>query len=290
MSKPERLLSVNNPLGEGPLWHPTEQALYWCDLKSDRFFRWQPGTEAVDTTILPHATGCLGFHADGGFVLGTRVGFAYYRDGQFKPFKDNIAYQPANPFNDGAADRAGRFWAGTSNGKPENHLYCMDLDGSVTIKESGISISNGIGWSPDSKVMYYVDSSAESVGIIYAYDYDLATGNLANRRIFFRSDSGHGLPDGLTVDSTGGIWCAFWDGSKVVHFAPDGRITEEIRLPVTRPTSCCFGGEHLADLYITSALWEQDLATTPMAGDVFHLKTSVQGILEPMSKIDLRKL
>lgn len=287
MSAVEHVLSLNHSIGEGPLWHPVEQALYWCVIDEDTFYRWKPGSETVERLKTPYQIGCFGFHEDGAILLATRIGFVSYRDGDSRPFEDNIAYRPASRFNDGAVDRAGRFWAGTTNDKPENHLYCMDLDGSVTIREEGVSVSNGIGWSPDSKTMYYSDSSAETVGIIYAYDFDLVTGGLSNRRIFFKSDSTHGFPDGLTVDAMGGIWCAFWDGSKVVQFSPDGRMVDEIRLPVRRPTSCCFGGEHLDELYITSAAKEQDLSVYPLAGDIFRVRMAVRGIPEPMSGIAL---
>ncbi len=290
MTEVESILSVNHPLAEGPLWHPVEQALYWCAIDANYFYRWQPGSDTVQTTEIPDQIGCLGFHEAGGFILATRIGFAVYRDGRYTPLTGNIAYRPAAHFNDGAVDRAGRFWAGTSNEKPENPLYRLDVDGTATVMEQNASISNGIGWSPDSKTMYYADSGAENVGIIYAYDYDLATGNITNRREFFRSDSSHGLPDGLTVDAGGGVWCAFWDGSKVMHFAADATIIEEIRLPVPRPTSCCFGGANLDELYITSAAWELDLAQYPLAGNIFRVKTSVRGLPEPMSKLDLSSL
>jgi sugar lactone lactonase YvrE len=287
MNNPERVLSVNNPLGEGPVWHPTEQALYWCAIDSDRFYRWQPGVEGIETTTIPHQIGCLGFHEAGGYVLATNAGFARYQGGQYTLLTDNIAHQPPAAFNDGAVDRAGRMWAGTANEKPENYLYRLDVDGTVAIMERGVSISNGIGWSPDSTIMYYADSGAEGIGIIYAYDFDLAAGTISNRRDFFRSDKTHGLPDGLTVDAEGGVWCAFWDGSKVMHFSPDGRIIEEVRLPVPRVTSCCFGGPSLDDLYITTAQWDLDLAMYPMAGDVFRVKTAVCGLPEPMAKLGL---
>ncbi len=282
----ERLLSVNNPLGEGPVWHPIEQALYWCAIDTNKFYCWRPETGQIETTTIEPQIGCLGFHAAGGLILATRIGFVLYHQGQLIPLEDNIAYNPSSHFNDGAADRAGRFWAGTSNEKPENHLYRLDPDGQVSIMESGVSISNGIGWSPDSKTMYYSDSGADGVGIIYAYDFDLERGSIANRRDFFRSDSSHGLPDGLTVDSEGGIWCAFWDGAKVLHFTPDGRIADEVRVPAPRTTACCFGGANLDELYITSAQWETDLAQHPMAGDVFRVRLPVRGLPEPMVKLN----
>ena len=123
--------------------------------------------------------------------------------------------------------------------------------------------------------MYYADSGAESVGMIYADDFDIQTGSIANRRTFFRSDASHGMPDGLTVNSRGGIWCALWNGSKVLHFTPDRLIADEIRLPVPRPTACCFGGADLNELYITSSQSEIDLVQYPMAGDVFGVSFGV---------------
>ena len=144
-----------------------------------------------------------------------------------------------------------------------------------------ITISNGIGWSPDNNLMYYVDSLRFT---IYLYDFEIKTSEIKNKRVFKQFSPDYGTPDGLTVDSVGNIWCAFWGGSKVVCFSPAGDEEEVILLPVTQPTSCAFGGEALCDLFITSArdgLSEEALADQPKAGDIFIVKTDVPGLPEP---------
>jgi sugar lactone lactonase YvrE len=158
----------------------------------------------------------------------------------------------------------------------------MDAEGVVTIMESGIGISNGIGWSPDDRVMYYSDSGG--AGVVWAYDFDAATGAISNRRVFLPPTEGKGVADGLTVDSEGGVWCAFWDGWRVERFAPDGRSLLTIPMPVQRPTSCMFGGADLTTLYVTSAGDGFDPAQQPLAGDVFRIETGVRGLPEPVFK------
>jgi sugar lactone lactonase YvrE len=160
-------------------------------------------------------------------------------------------------------------------------LYRLDPDGSVHTAETGIGISNGIGWSPDNTIMYYTDSLSRT---IYAYDYDAATGNISNRRDLIVTPEDDGLPDGLTIDGDGYIWSACWGGWKVTRYAPDGRIDREVRLPAAQITACVFGGPNLDELYITSAWTELDAEqrrSQPLAGDVFRLKTDVRGLAEP---------
>ena len=164
---------------------------------------------------------------------------------------------------------------------PVNSLFRLDPDRSIHRMESGICISNGLGWSPDLSTFYYTDSLTR---MIYAYDYEAQTGAIRNRRVFDHVPQDGGLPDGLAVDTQGYIWSARWGGWKVVRYAPDGRVDREVAIPVEFPTSCAFGGENLNELYITSA-WIEVLPTArsaqPLAGDLFRLKVDVPGLPEP---------
>lgn len=279
MTEVQHVLSMHNRLGEGPLWSVQEQALYWCDLLTHEIMRYLPTTGEMQRFPLGVQPGCLALVDDGGLLLATAKGFAFYDFEKLTFIEDNIAYQPAARFNDGKVDRGGRFWAGTAPGRPEGHLYRMDSDGVVTIMENGIGISNGLGWSPDNRVMYYSDSGG--AGVVWAYDFDAATGDLANRRMFMPPTNGKGVADGLTVDSEGCVWCAFWDGWRVERFAPDGRSLQTISMPVQRPTSCIFGGPDLTTLYITSAGDGFDPVQQPLAGDLFRIETGVRGLPEP---------
>jgi len=157
-------------------------------------------------------------------------------------------------------------------------LYRLDSDLSVHRMVSDITISNGIGWSLDNKTMYYVDSNRL---VIYAFDFDLKSGEISRKRDFLRFENHAGVPDGLTVDGEGFIWCALYDGWKVVRIDPDGNIVDEIHMPVSRPSSVAFGGQHLDELYITSiaeGLSPEEMAQQPMAGDLFMVKPAVRRI------------
>jgi sugar lactone lactonase YvrE len=147
-------------------------------------------------------------------------------------------------------------------------LYRLDPDRSVTLVQPDLTISNGIGWSLDRKVMYHCDTEPK---LIYAYDYDLATGAIANRRIFIDARDDVGWPDGLTVDAQGFLWSARWDGGRIVRYDPAGKREREVALPVARPTACAFGGEHLDELYVTTAALDGS-ATQPNQGDLFRVR------------------
>lgn len=286
MNEVEHVLAVQNEAGEGPVWNTNEGALYWVDVPRHRFHRFFPamGKHEVFEVGLP--VSALGFRASGGLVMATRDGFALWDfQTQSLRFVANPAAETGAPFNDGAVDRQGRFWAGTWGGgisnEPTNCLYRLDADGSVHTMETGITISNGIGWSPDNKTMYYTDSPPR---VIYAYDFDPVTGALDNRRVFVRVPEEEGEPDGLAVDNEGFVWSAHWAGWKVARYDPTGKVEREIRLPVQYPTSCTFGGLGLNELYITTAwvaLSEKQKREQPLAGDLFRIKTDVRGLEEP---------
>jgi sugar lactone lactonase YvrE len=172
--------------------------------------------------------------------------------------------------NDGKCDPAGRFLAGTAaRAAGGAALYRLDTDGRVTTLIENVTLSNGLGWSPDGALMYYVDTAAETVDVM---DYDLSTGTVRDRRIFVNLRDVRGRPDGLTVDADGGVWIAMARGGTVRRYSPAGRLDHVIDMPVQRVTSVAFGGTDLADLYVTTSrdgLTESDLAIEPQAGAVF---------------------
>jgi sugar lactone lactonase YvrE len=217
--------------------------------------------------------------------MATGKGFAFWDPGkkQFTFLTDPDPGVPGARFNDGKTDPQGRFWAGKMSDNPENSLFRLDPDQSVHRMESNVIVSNGLGWSPDHRVMYFTDSLAR---VIYAYDFDAETGQIANRRVFasIPDTPGEGLPDGLAVDEQGGVWSARWGGWKIVRYSPEGRIEDEIAMPVEFPTSCAFGGPDLNHLYITSAWVEvrpENRAEQGMAGDLFRIQVGVRGLPEP---------
>ena len=282
----EHLLGVGNELGEGPLWDHRSQLLYWLDIQNALIYRYEPVTGNHKTFGVPTRVTVLGLREKGGFVAGTAEGLGYWDPvtGALDLFADPEAGRPHIRFNDGAVDPLGNFWAGTMNENdpmaPDGALYRLDAKGSVREVAEGFTVSNGIGWSPDRKTMYFTDTFR---CVIMAFDYDRSTGAIANRRTFIRVPEGEGSPDGLTVDSQGFVWSAQWGGWQVVRYDPAGQVERRIRLPVANVTSCAFGGQALDQLYITSAragLREAERKAQPLAGDLFLLRTEVQGQAE----------
>ena len=174
--------------------------------------------------------------------------------------------------NDGACDPQGRFWAGTmayDESPGAGALYRLELDGSCTTVLTGLTIANGIGWSPDGSTMYLNDSGT---GCLETFRFDSDSGAITNRRTLVRSDQPGVVPDGLTVDADGGIWVAWWGGGVVNRYAPDGSLLASVQFPVERPTSCAFGGRELETLFVTTAREGLDgdaLARQPDCGRVF---------------------
>ena len=284
MNEIEHVLSLANRLGEGPLWHPGEAALYWVDIESSQIFRYDSHTGQHEKVQLDIAVGALAFREAGGLILATAKGYAYWdmQDRQLEFIADPEANKPESRFNDGKVDRLGRFWAGTMTVEgATSALYRLDAGGSVHRMESGITIANGLGWSPDDKTMYFTDTMIHT---IYAYNFDLESGTIANRRVFVHDPDAPGLPDGLCVDSEGCVWSARILDWRIVRFDPDGAVEREIRLPVKNPTSCAFGGENLDELYVTTAaigLTDEEARQQPLAGDLFRIHTGVKGQAEP---------
>lgn len=283
MSAVETVLNIQNKLGEGPLWNPDEQVIYWVDIQNNCFHRFNPATGQHRQFDVGVPVGALAFRANGGLVLATQNGFAYWSEDTeiVDFFHDPEADKPDSRFNDGAVDRQGRFWAGTLGDGSNNCLYRLDPDSTVHTMETGITTANGIGWSPDDKIMYFTDSPLR---MIYAYDFDAATGEIENRRPFVHNPDEPGVPDGLTVDTEGFIWSARWDGWKITRYDPDGKVEREIEVPAQRPTSCTIGGPNLTQLYITSAGTGLDwIARTkqPQAGNLFRIDVGVKGFPEP---------
>jgi sugar lactone lactonase YvrE len=285
MMQPERVVASQSKLGEGPLWSATEQALYWLDIHRQRVERFHPVSGKHEVFEFDTAVTVLGFRKQGGFVAGTARGLGFLQLTNKSPqiLASPEADKPHNRFNDGAVDPQGRFWAGTMYEGPdtpeptEGRLYRLDADFSLHIMQTGLTISNGLGWSPDLKTMYLTDTLRR---LIYAYDYDAASGSIEHRRVFVDSTAEAGYPDGMTVDSEGGIWSARWSGSKITRYDPGGKVEREIRLPVECPTSCAFGGSTLTELYVTSAwtaLGDEQRRQQPLAGDVFCLQTNIRG-------------
>ncbi|KKC24653.1 SMP-30/gluconolactonase/LRE family protein [Sphingomonas sp. SRS2] len=281
----EALVSCAAALGEGPVWVPQEQALYWVDIRAPRIWRWQWADGGVQQWTPPWRVGAIAPRAGGGFVAATEAGFALIDlpQDRFDLIDDPEPDLPNNRFNDGKVDRAGCFWAGTMDDaeeKASGRLYRLEPGLSWRCLDQGYLVSNGPAFSPDGATLYHSDSALREV-----YRFTLTSGGkLGARELFLRFGGEDGYPDGMTTDADGCLWIAFWDGSCIRRFAPDGAPCGRIELPVRRPTSCAFGGPGLDHLFITSArtgLSAADLSAQPLAGALFVAQPQVGGVEQP---------
>jgi len=268
-------------VGEGPVWDPRSGRLVWVDIPNNHVFTTDPADGSTTRRELDRAVGVVLPRAAGGYVAALQDGFyALPDDGPPELIAPVEAENPVTRLNDGEIDPQGRFWAGTMGWHAEpgaGALYRLDPDGSVRRMLDGVTISNGLGWSPDGSTMYYVDTPTLRIDM---FDFDAASGDIANRREFVTIRHGGGRPDGLTVDSEGAVWVATWPGYGVHRYLPDGTLDAVIPLPVSNVSSIELGGPDLRDAFITTAwelLSEAEHAAQPLAGSLFHTRVEVPG-------------
>ena len=251
----EVLVDVKTILGEGPLWDVAEQRLYWIDSFGCNVFRATADGREVRAWDVPAKIGSMALRQRGGAVLSLQTGFHFldFATGDCSLIVDPEPDMPTTRLNDGKVDKRGRFVAGsmdTMEHGPNGSLYRLDPDLSLHKLDQGIVVSSGPCWSPDGKTFYFADSWS---GEIWAYDYDLDTGNVANRRTFARINTpGGGAADGSTVDAEGFLWNAQVYDGRLVRYAPDGTVDRTIEMPVKKVTSVMFGGPDLDVLFVTS--------------------------------------
>ena len=273
-------------LGEGPRLDPRTGEVLWVDILAGALYRcvWDAGR--LRTIAVIEVGRHLGAVAPvdapgGGWIAAAGQGFAHVaEDGTVTVLAEPEAGQHGRTrMNDGACDPQGRFWAGsmaydTSPGA--GTLYRMELDGTVAAVLDDVTISNGLGWSPDDTAMYYADSGT---GTLDAFDFDGVSGELERRRTLVRCE-GPAFPDGLWVDDEGCLWVAMWGGGEVRRYAPDGGLLDTWPLPVSQPSACCFVGPGRDILVVTSARFElsaEALAREPAAGRVMAIDPGVTG-------------
>ena len=276
---------VTAVLGEGPYWVPEDDCLLWVDVDRGQLHRsYFPSAE---TATMDLGAVSAAFPAVGGGILtagGSQLALRLpaERGGQWTTRV--VAEVPAREgirFNDAAVDPAGRVWVGSMHideAEPLGELYRLDAGGVLTTVVKGVTVSNGIGWSPDGARMYYADSPVRRIDV---FDYDPATGEAAARRVFSDLSAFDGVPDGLTVDADGFVWVAMWGGGVLRRFAPDGTQDAVLQVPVSQPTSCAFGGPGMGDLYLTSAsigLTAAELKSQPLAGRLLRLQPGPVGL------------
>ena len=243
-------------VGEGPVWDVREQALYLVDIVGKVVHRYDPASATTRTWNVGKVIGSMALRERGGAVVALKDGVYSldFASGAVEPHALPRDLNPRVQFNDGKVDRRGRFIVGSGDSQLRDtqsigSLYRLDTDGSLTELDTNIAISNGPCWSPDNKTLYFSDSLPYT---IYAYDYDIETGRVANRRVFADTRELGGIPDGATVDRDGLMWMAICEGAKVVAFQPSGKVERVIDMPVKLPASVMFGGPDLDQLYVTT--------------------------------------
>lgn len=295
ISTPHAVIPAANVLGEGVLWDETAAALWWTDIQSSELLRYDYATQRIERTALPDRLGSFGLvEGSADIIAAFAEGIALYH-----PQTSSLQWisRPSEAaahtrFNDGRMDRQGRFWTGTmiehDSAEGDATLYCVDTDGTTTSHERGLRITNGLCTSPDGRRLYLADSPRS---IIYSYALDPDSGTLHDRRVFARTSDG-AYPDGANVDADGCVWSAQWGGSRVVRYAPDGRIDKTLEVPVSQPTCVAFGGPDHDLLFISTArhgLSAQALRDEPHAGDVLVYRVpGVHGLPEPRFRGALR--
>jgi len=298
MMSPKPIADYEDLCGEAPLWDTQRNSLYWTDCVALKLFRydWASKKSEVIKDGL-EINGCA-LSAKGGFVITNNSGIWFWDGGNsLRSIAEQVDGAKCR-MNDCIADPKGRLLAGSwfyDPGKeyPLGKLICVDTDNSTRILDEGFHLSNGLGFSPDGKTLYFADSAAR---FIFAYDYDIAQGTVKNRRVFVRVSDNEGIPDGLTVDAEGYVWSAQWYGSCVVRYDPDGRVERRVQSPAKQTSSLAFGGPDLADIFITSAAKSEPMPVMPsgydpgsgyFGGALFHINLGIVGKPEFRANIRL---
>jgi sugar lactone lactonase YvrE len=280
------VLDVRAKLGECPIWSARDKALYWVDIDAPSLNRFDPATGENRVMPMPESIGSFALRKPAGFIVALRSGIWLARaDGTLDRRILAAPYDPAHHrFNDGRCDPAGRFLVGYMNERrdaPSAALMSIDAAGKMAEIFRGFTVSNGLAFSPDGRTMYHSDTPAH---LVRAFDYDSASGTIANERVFKHWQGETERPDGAAVDSQGNYWTAFFRGGKVVQVSPRGETLAEYPVPAMCPTMCAFGGPDLRTLYVTSARRgrdEQELARLPQSGSIFAMTVDVPGLPEP---------
>jgi sugar lactone lactonase YvrE len=278
-------------LGESPFWHPMEASLYWCDIAGMALNRFTPATGAVARWTFDQQPGCCAPVLGGGVLLALRDGLWHFdpQTERRRKWVDAPYDSALERFNDGKVDAAGRLWVGTIY-EPRSpalaSLYRWSL-GELERMAGGVTVSNGLAFSPDGATMYWSDTTSHQ---IFALDLDLSTGTISRQRPFASFPrrqpeqslaSYGGRPDGAAVDAEGCYWVAMYEGQRLLRLSPDGEQLQEVKLPVQCPTMPCFGGHDLRTLYVTTVSDKRpadELRAQPLAGAVLQMRVAVPGL------------
>lgn len=282
--KLELVLDAKAQIAEGPFWDQEKQLLYWVDILGKTINLYNPAAAKNELIQLDKMIGAL-IPAENGKLLAALEDGLYLIDAETAEQEFLVNPESNNDqtrFNDAKCDRRGRFWVGTMDLEENRELgtlYCLDPELNLVEKIKNVKISNGLAWSLDNKTMYYIDSPTKEV---LAFDYDLETAEITNKRVIISFAEAEGVPDGMTIDAEGKLWIAHFGGGQVSRWNPNsGEKIDSVQLPVSNVTSCAFGGKNLDELYITTAsvgLSEEEKEAQPLAGGIFRYQAGVKGL------------
>jgi len=275
-------LAHDDLLGEGPVWDDNAGRLGWVDIKRSRIQRWRPGTTSVDTIDLPDEVS-LAMPSTDGRMLVAQVDHLALTDGA--ALSDLCRVDAINPYtrlNDGCCDPEGRLWVGTysTRGRAESGVYSVDGRGKLTQAIEELVAANGMAWLPDGSGIYVADTGRCRIDL---YTRDGHSGALRHVRALMTDDGSNGRPDGVALDRNGGLWVAMWGGGHLRRYEPDGRLTHQVVVPVTFPTSVAFGGPDLRSLFVTTSRHHlEGREAEEAAGSLLSLEPEVPGLASPL--------
>jgi len=285
------LADDGNLCGEGPIWDIEGNQLYWTDCSGLKFFRYDWSARKHERLADGFEINAFALNRPGGFVVANHSGVWLWdgADGR-RLICSEVDGSPCH-LNDCVADPAGRLLSGSwfydpTQEYPLGKLFSIETNGRGRILDEGFQLSNGLGFSPDSRTLYFTDSTART---IFAYDYDASSGDARHRRVFVQVPKTEGLPDGLTVDGEGFVWSAQWYGSSIVRYDPDGKVERRIATPAKQTSSLAFGGAELTDIFITSAGRPEPMPVMPpgydpnsgcIGGALYHVNLGIPGKAE----------
>jgi len=285
----EPVCSIGAELGEGPVWVPQDQALWFVDITGRQVHRYQPHSRQHRVWAAPDKVSFIFAVRGGGFMVGLKSGLHRFdpRRGEFTYFAAAEPHLPDNRLNDGCVSPEGELWFGSMHDpqkESSGSLYRLDRDGRAVLLDSGYVVTNGPAFSPDGRTFYHTDTARR---LIYAFERS-APGSLSGKRVFAQIEAAAGFPDGTAVDAEGCLWVALWGGWGVRRYAPDGELLATVRFPCARVTKVAFAGEDRRTAYATTAwrgLSAAEREAQPLAGDLFCFRTAVPGLAPPMLEI-----
>lgn len=274
MSSVELFYQIDAIIGEGAYWDWRTNELLMVDITAGRVIRLSPSGDLIKEYQLGNKVGAvIGVENSSNYLLVEQRGLTMMApSGARTELMMLLEVDEPKRFNDAKADLSGRLWAGVMgmDQRPGvGALYSYQAGGLMHQMITDLTVPNGLDWTNDNKTMYFIDSPTKTVGV---YDFDLATAEISLRNSFTMPIPGN--PDGMTLDAEDNLWIALWDGSAVIQLSPEGKLLQRIDLPVSRVTTCTFGGKDLSTLYVTSASFGVD---EDLAGSVFVYETDTQG-------------